>query len=222
LDTSSFSAVFGVLRVSGVIGTAALVWGCPQALTDDFTTVRVDASTPGDVDASPPPDAEACAPFAACGGTCVDLQSNALHCGGCDESVAAEQICLQGSAVAESVGCGRRRLCGRSCVDSQSNPFHCGSCDLACERGARCMMGRCECAPGTRDCGIECRQCCSDRDCPMDRTCVDGSCLLLCDPTLVGCMDRCVNLQTEPHHCGRCGNDCGPMGSCVGGTCAEP
>jgi hypothetical protein len=189
--------------------------GCPQNLTDDFSTVRSDASAPSDT--------LDCAPFEACDGACVDVDSNALHCGACDDAVAAEEICSRGNAISADVGCGTRLLCDRGCADPLSHPFHCGTCGVSCKPGARCMMGRCECGPGTRDCGSDCRGCCTSRDCPMDRTCSsDSECVLVCELPRVGCMDRCVDLQTEPKHCGRCGNDCGPMGVCVGGTCMRP
>jgi hypothetical protein len=211
LSSRGFVGVLGGARAAWV---GALLLGCPQRLTDDFSTVRGDASTP--------PDALDCAPFEACDGSCVDVDSDALHCGSCDAAVEAEQICSQGNAISADVGCGGRLLCDRGCIDPLTHPFHCGACGESCKPGARCMLGRCECGPGTRDCGSACRGCCSSRDCPMDRTCSDGECLLICERPLVGCMDRCVDLQTEPKHCGRCGADCGPMGSCVAGTCSRP
>jgi hypothetical protein len=217
--------VLGRVRAAWV---GAILLGCPQGLKDDFSIVRNDASAPPDDfptvrnDASAPPHAVDCAPFDACEGICVDVDSDALHCGACGAAVEAEEICSRGMAISADVGCGTRLLCERGCVDPLNHVFHCGTCGVSCKPGARCMMGRCECGAGTRDCGSECRGCCSSRDCPMDRTCSDGECLLICEAPRVGCMDRCVDLQTEPKHCGRCGNDCGPMVSCLGGTCMRP
>ena len=34
------------------------------------------------------------------------------------------------------------------------------------------------------------------------------------------CDLQCVDTQSDPHHCGVCGNDCGPNGVCVNGICA--
>jgi hypothetical protein len=212
----SSRGVVGVLRRASAAWLGALLLGCPQRLEDDFTTVTV----PGD--ASALPNAVDCAPFAACDGLCVDVDSNALHCGACGSAIDGEEICSRGSPISADLGCGTRLLCERGCVDPLNHPLHCGACGESCKAGARCMMGRCACGPGSRDCGSECRGCCSSGDCPMDKTCSEGECVLLCELPRVGCVDRCVDLQTEPKHCGRCGNDCGPMGSCVGGTCMRP
>jgi hypothetical protein len=226
---SSFRAVLELLRPSRPLGVGVAVFllGCPQHLTDDFSTAPGDSPGPRDAsseprDASPEPGLTSCAPFESCDGRCVDLASDALHCGACGGAVEADQICSQGNPLSADLGCGARRLCARGCVDPQTNPFHCGTCDVACKLGARCAMARCECPPGTRDCGDSCRQCCSDADCPMEKTCSAGACVLVCSSPQVPCMDRCVDLLSEPKHCGRCGNDCGPMGACVSGTCMRP
>ncbi|HTV23775.1 MAG TPA: hypothetical protein VMG12_34025 [Polyangiaceae bacterium] len=194
----------------------ALSLGCPQQLTDDFSTTRSD-----DPDASAPAVID-CSPYAACDGACVDLDSDALHCGACDATLDDGELCSRGKPIDADDGCGSRRLCARGCVDTDSSPFHCGACGVRCDRGARCTMGRCACPAGLRDCGSECSECCSDDDCPMEKSCSDGACVLVCSAPLVACMDRCVDLQTEPKHCGRCGNDCGPMGTCVDATCERP
>jgi hypothetical protein len=156
------------------LAAVAIFLGCPQHLTDDFSTTRTSP------DAAPELSAADCAPFDVCANACVDIDSDALHCGGCDTPIEGEEICSEGKPVSAEVGCGIRRLCDRGCVDTQTNPFHCGACDVECKRGQRCMMGRCECPPGSRDCGASCLECCSDQDCPMDRTCSGGECLLLC------------------------------------------
>jgi hypothetical protein len=201
--------------------------GCPQLSSDDFSTERrpgVDASSPPlghGPDASPfMRDAADCAPLAVCEGACVDVQSDALHCGDCDGVIGTDQICSDGRSVSAATGCGMRSLCGRGCVDIKANPLHCGACGVACKLGARCMMSRCQCPPGTKDCGSECRQCCLDADCPMDRACLDGRCELVCTAPSVACGARCATLSTDPMHCGRCGNNCGPTGICTGGACS--
>jgi len=186
--------------------------GCPQQLTDDFSIERPDAA----------PVALDCAPFDACSGACVDLASDASHCGECDAAVDADEICSRGTPIDAESGCGARRLCDRGCVDVQTHTLHCGACGVRCERGERCMMGRCECPPGTRDCGSVCSECCSSNDCAGDERCSEGACALSCTLPSVACMDRCVDVQSDAMHCGRCRNDCGPMGMCVDGTCMRP
>lgn len=212
-------AVSGLSRCSRAIAAAAVAlssFGCPQLLKDEFTTVR-----PGDAEGAPPTvTAEECAPFALCDDACVDVQSNPRHCGECAAAIGENQICSLGQAISASDGCGLRTLCAGGCVDPQTHPFYCGSCDLACKLGARCNMGRCECAPPTaKDCGADCRQCCADADCPMDKRCFDGVCLPNCVAPSVLCMGRCAQLLTDPRHCGRCGSDCGPGRMCADGAC---
>ena len=35
------------------------------------------------------------------------------------------------------------------------------------------------------------------------------------------CGDRCIDLQSSRHHCGRCGNACGSKSFCISGTCKK-
>jgi hypothetical protein len=201
--------------------------GCPQLSSDDFSIEprqQMDGSTPAldDRDAGLLDPAEDCAPLDACGGACVDAKSDPLHCGDCDVVIAADQICSDGRSVSAATGCGMRSLCGRGCVDIKANPLHCGACGAACKRGARCMMSRCQCPVGTKDCGSECRECCADADCPMAGVCVEGACELVCAAPSVACGDRCANLDTDANNCGRCGNNCGLMVVCTGGVCHAP
>ena len=50
---------------------------------------------------------------------------------------------------------------------------------------------------------------------PGDRACAPGS--TCCGSSNGGC----VNLQTDVHHCGGCGIDCGTGGSCINGQCHQ-
>lgn len=40
-----------------------------------------------------------------------------------------------------------------------------------------------------------------------------------CPDKKTRCADECVNLQSDPHNCGRCGHRCGAGQSCVAGQC---
>ena len=40
-----------------------------------------------------------------------------------------------------------------------------------------------------------------------------------CGPGTQWCGSSCVDTSTDPGHCGACGNACGPLQTCVGGTC---
>jgi hypothetical protein len=207
-EHSSFWAIFEMKTAwsaGALLGGSFALLGlaCPQLLDDDFKTRQLD-----------------CEPFSPCDLVCVDLDSDPSHCGACDSLIADDQICSSGTAVAKSAGCGALTLCSGGCVKLDSHPFFCGSCDNRCKPGSKCMMGRCMCAaPTGKDCGDECRECCSDADCPMEKQCSAGVCEIVCVSGQSVCGDRCVSLSSDPRNCGRCRNDCGPGRLCNGGVC---
>ena len=47
-----------------------------------------------------------------------------------------------------------------------------------------------------------------------------GSAPLMCEPGTARCGDECIELRTDPLHCGSCVNDCGAQTSCIDGECA--
>jgi hypothetical protein len=54
--------------------------------------------------------------------------------------------------------------------------------------------------------------------------CTSGFCFVDCPSGMTPCSLRCVNLRTDPLHCGACGRTCpeGAVctdGACVGGMC---
>ncbi|MBX3269547.1 MAG: hypothetical protein KF729_04770 [Sandaracinaceae bacterium] len=61
-----------------------------------------------------------------CDGACADLQSDALHCGGCGAACPAGTAC-----------------CGGACVDTSSSGLHCGRCRNRCPPLQRCEGGTC-------------------------------------------------------------------------------
>lgn len=65
-----------------------------------------------------------------------------------------------------------------------------------CGEGAACVEGECECADGFEQCGF-----------------AGGP---------AGGGFECVDLSTDPEHCGGCFDDCGPAGTCSDGQCACP
>ncbi len=76
-----------------------------------------------------------------CGGACVDLESDADHCGACNSDCASDEVCSLG-ACADECATGAT-ACGASCVDLQTNAAHCGDCDHSCADDERCMAGAC-------------------------------------------------------------------------------
>jgi outer membrane protein assembly factor BamB len=119
-----------------------------------------------------------------CGGRCVELDTDPLHCGLCNLPCAAGQACLAGRCHAP---CGfGLALCGDDCVSLATHPLHCGDCDTACSPDEACSEGSCQrdCLGGSISCGGQCVDTASDtlhcgdcdHACPEGRACVAGSC----------------------------------------------
>ena len=127
----------------------------------------------------------------ACHGVCVNLQTNARHCGACDNVCESNQVCEAGECVAKCDDTGLVQ-CGNFCVDTQSDPRFCGSCDTTCENSQVCMEGVCT---------------------EVVTTCLGN-------PEIYGaCNGVCVNLKTDNNNCGSCGTKCTGVTSCVEGNC---
>lgn len=74
------------------------------------------------------------------------------------------------------------------CLPPFNTPFRCGDCNTRCQPQEFCKA--------------------------VD----DGFACVPCDPPLSRCGNTCVNLNTDPFNCGRCGNVC-PSRLCQGGQC---
>jgi hypothetical protein len=84
-----------------------------------------------------------------CGGRCVDLMSDAQHCGACGNACPAGNACANGQCVAggncdDAGTCcsGSTAPCGGACVDTLSDPHNCAACGRACASGV-CRNGTC-------------------------------------------------------------------------------
>lgn len=70
--------------------------------------------------------------------TCVDLASDARHCGDCAIACGAGEICVGGACT-----CAESSLtCGGRCVDPGTDAAHCGRCGRSCA-GGECVGGDC-------------------------------------------------------------------------------
>jgi hypothetical protein len=140
----------------------------------------------------------------ACGGECVDTDTDALHCGGCDEACPVNP---GGSAACEAGEC--TFVCGPGYADCNGDPedgcesatdsdaLNCGGCGNACELDhaqAACMAGECE----VGSCDLDFDDCNGD---PAD-----------------GCE---VDLSSDPSHCSGCGNACTASEVCSASDCVS-
>src|SRR5262245_15658035 len=74
-----------------------------------------------------------------CGGTCVDVLSDAAHCGGCASECEPGYVCDGGSC---KLRCAEgHTLCGAECVSLDTDRANCGSCGVSCEAGQVCSLG---------------------------------------------------------------------------------
>jgi hypothetical protein len=97
-------------------------------------------------DATPASDAGCSGGRFACGGVCVDLQTDPRNCGACGNECFAFQICSAGTCGCECAagltvcaeGC---NAC--ACHDLRTDPTHCGSCATVCATGEICFDGSC-------------------------------------------------------------------------------
>jgi hypothetical protein len=169
-----------------------------------------------------------------CGKSCVDVKSDAKHCGSCDKDCAvsgphASPTCSDGSCDFSCVN-GYTR-CGSSCVDLTSDSDNCGTCGRTCGDGRSCVSGNCACHSGTHDCsgtcasddspqtcGISCSPCRSSGPHSV-AACEAGSCQFTCQSGYEKCTDGCVDLDSDGSNCGSCNNACGAGQSCVQGQC---
>lgn len=164
-------------------------------------------------------------------GRCVDLSSDPTSCGVCGRVCEPGRACVDGECECDTGlrFCVTEDLSGAvaGCTDTNVDPSNCGGCDRHCPDGVACVDGTCACPSGQDTCGgtwgdpAICTDLSSDRlncgfcgvQCPTGVSCVAGRCAC---PGGVFCSslgDRCVDLETDEEHCGRCAR------ACTGGTC---
>ena len=196
--------------------------------------------------ASPPSETASCvdacpAGLVRCGNQCVSLESNAGHCGACDNACRVSNgvgICVAGQCVPAGCfsgyadcypaqpGCetfletfDHCARCGDSCAASHaSGRCEAGVCVRECDAGfANCDRSRPDCearldaAGHCGGCGVEC---------PSERPlCSAGTCVALCTVPLEECAGACVDLETNSAHCGACGSACESYQACEAGRC---
>ncbi|MBM4376026.1 MAG: hypothetical protein FJ095_13150 [Deltaproteobacteria bacterium] len=155
-----------------------------------------------------------------CIGACTSLFDDPLNCGKCGIACKPGQVCSAGICGAECGG-GLLQCCGK-CIDPTSDPVHCGGCDPSCPEATAggggvggsqpggspdtlaCAKGHVACAGNT--------PLCSQCSCVSETQCTSTELKSVCGGS-------CVDLQTDPKHCGKCDQSCGPSQKCSAGLC---
>ena len=161
---------------------------------------------------------------------CIDLRTNAKHCGACGNACPTGTRCASGKCV-DTCPSSTPHECANACVNTSRNPFFCGSCTTSCKIGQICQGGPCQCPPGELLCEGRCidpttnsNHCgACNKACPQGSLCASGACKNTCPPsTPTSCYGGCVDLKSNPHHCGKCGAACRPDQLCVDGKIVCP
>lgn len=131
----------------------------------------------------------------------VDCTVDVCSAGRCERTPRADR-CPSGSACDTRRGCLPRRSCS---VDAD-----CGDTD-PCTTSERCDTAARFCVFDTQPDGVRCDA--------TGRVCRGGVCACP-SARAAACGVGCVDLQSDPDHCGACGNSCGAGSWCDQGQCS--
>jgi len=79
-------------------------------------------------------------PLQACVHTCIDVSSNAEHCGACYQSCSSIQACSNSACVCDL---NTAQICNGVCTDVSFNDANCGTCGTTCTNGTLCVEKKC-------------------------------------------------------------------------------
>ena len=141
---------------------------------------------------------------------CVNLLTDAAHCGTCGHACPPGQVCIHGTCSCPS----GLTYCGTQCVNTLTDNSNCGACGRLCSPGMACIDGACvlACPAGETVCGPFCINTLTDPDncggcgraCPSGMSCSNGACVTSCPTSETTCGNQCVNLQTDNSNCRSC------------------
>ena len=111
-----------------------------------------------------------------------------------------------GTTAGEVPTCGESgTLCDGECVDTTTDSEHCNGCGNRCVANTDCIGG-------------SCLRLCID-DCDGETEVCGDSGVCECRAGFDTCDGLCVDLRSDPDHCGRCFDPCGPAEVCADGDC---
>ncbi|MGI5829092.1 MAG: hypothetical protein ACOX8U_02855 [Bradymonadia bacterium] len=159
------------------------------------------------------PDAQKLCPVDGASSVCANTQTDAKHCGKCNNACPAGTACDEGKC-----GCSKIKLtCDGQCIEPKSERQYCGA-----KLGGRCSSDD----PNSPDY--------KGRACSSAEICQNGECV--CDENGVLCNGSCIDPKNSNQHCGAKGNCIGNEStandfagvvcetgkSCLAGVCACP
>ncbi len=138
----------------------------------------------------------------------ADVLDGDLRDGEVQDGASADASVLDGAVLDGSVDDGGATDAGLSDAGSDDGgPII--SCDIGEIRcGTACVRS------DAASCGM-----CGNACLPAE-VCSTGMCASICDPPLVACARNCVDLQSDPDHCGSCPNVCA-TGICIDALCSS-
>jgi hypothetical protein len=195
-----------------LIAVAATAWIAAPACGDDDTDVTDVTEVRDIVD-----EGMSCPTGQTlCGGSCVNLQTNASHCGECDNTCPTTELCVAGECKLDCPTPGPYADCGATtCTSLMGDPDHCGTCGHACASGEVCSCGLCVSA--CHDFNTDADHCgACGAACPGTQVCCCGLCADECTGEChvvpyddqLECGGGCIDGRSDRLSCDTCGNAC--------------
>jgi hypothetical protein len=159
-----------------------------------------------------------------CGRYCADTAQDPENCGGCGRDCDESEECIDSDCRCRE----GYRSCDGDCTDTSRDPANCGACDRRCADDEGCQDSTCVCRPGLVPHEGACVDPMADGDacgpalvdCQLPTpSCQAGVCVAACAEPLHACGSSCVDRDTDPLHCGECGDSCDADQLCVDGDC---
>ncbi len=138
-----------------------------------------------------------------CDDGCVDLQVDPDNCGGCEEVVPTDQVCVAGKQAClleDDV------LCDGECVDLKTDGDNCGACGVECPMGTTCKRGEIVC---NDDLLSPCEDGCEDLAEDVENC---GACGRECGGTDPWCVGGNACQELAPYDAGTCADICAAVG----------